>query len=129
MPSWARVARSDPTGSRQSRAAFPFPPPATVSQGADSKGKLKITEFDKPELLTQISGRLLSRRTIPTLHALTSASTMRQGYLEASNTSVVTEMANMMTAMRVFEANQHIIQIQDDRMGKVISDLGNPGSS
>ena len=32
----------------------------------------------------------------------------------------------MMTAMRGFEANQQVIQIQDDRMGKVITDLGIP---
>jgi flagellar basal body rod protein FlgG len=35
-------------------------------------------------------------------------------------------MSNMITAMRTFEANQRIVQIQDERMGKVISDLGNP---
>ena len=52
-----------------------------------------------------------------------STSTVRQGYLEASNTSVVGEMANMMTAMRSFEANQKIIQMQDERLGKAISDL------
>jgi hypothetical protein len=28
--------------------------------------------------------------------------------------------------MRSFEANQHIIQIQDDRLGKTISELGTP---
>jgi len=50
--------------------------------------------------------------------------TLRQGYLEGSNTSAVGEMANMMTAMRTFEANQHVIQIQDDRLAKVINELG-----
>jgi flagellar basal body rod protein FlgG len=49
--------------------------------------------------------------------------------VESANTSSLGEMANMMTAMRGFEANQHVIQIQDDRLGKVISELGNPGSS
>ena len=97
----------------------------TVSQGADQKGKLKISEFDKPELLTQISGAYFMANN-PNLQSQPSASTLRQGYLEGSNTSVVSEMANMMTAMRSFEANQHIIQIQDDRLGKTISDLGNP---
>jgi flagellar basal body rod protein FlgG len=28
--------------------------------------------------------------------------------------------------MRGFEANQHVIQIQDDRMSKTITELGNP---
>ena len=46
--------------------------------------------------------------------------------MEGSNTSSVGEMANLMNAMRGFEANQHVIQIQDDRMNKVITELGNP---
>jgi flagellar basal body rod protein FlgG len=96
-----------------------------VSQGAEQKGKLKVTEFNKPELLTQISGAYFVANN-PTLVSQSSTSTLRQGYLEGSNTSVVGEMANMITAMRSFEANQHIIQIQDDRLGKTISDLGNP---
>lgn len=97
----------------------------TVSQGAEPKGKLKLTEFDNPGLLTQIGGGYFAA-TNPKIHSIPSTSTVRQGYLEASNTSVVTEMANMISAERGFEANQHIIQMQDDRMGKLISDLGTP---
>jgi flagellar basal-body rod protein FlgF len=100
-------------------------PTGEVSQGTDLKGKLKITEFAKPEQLTQISGGYFAASN-PNLKGLPGTSILRQGYLEGSNTSVVGEMANMMTAMRSFEANQHIIQIQDDRLGKTISDLGNP---
>jgi flagellar basal-body rod protein FlgG len=96
-----------------------------VSQGADEKGKLKLTEFDHPELLTQITaGYFLANN--PKLVGQASQSTVRQGYVESSNVSSVIEMSNLITAMRSFEANQRIIQIQDDRMGKVISDLGNP---
>lgn len=97
----------------------------TVSQGGEAKGKLKLTEFDNPGLLTQAGGGFFAA-TNPKIHAVTSTSTVRQGYLEGSNTSVVSEMANMISAERGFEANQHIIQIQDERMGKVISDLGTP---
>ncbi|HUD49590.1 MAG TPA: flagellar hook-basal body protein [Candidatus Baltobacteraceae bacterium] len=96
-----------------------------VSQGSQTQGKLKITEFVKPTLLTQISGAYFMAND-PNLQTRPSTSTLRQGFLEGSNTSPVTEMANMMTAMRSFEANQHIIQIQDERLGKTISDLGNP---
>ena len=35
-------------------------------------------------------------------------------------------MSHMLTAMRTFEANQKIIQMQDDRLGKAISELGSP---
>jgi hypothetical protein len=54
----------------------------------------------------------------PALHTQPTTSKVRQGYLEGSNSSTVMEMANLMTAMRGFEANQHVIQIQDDRLAK-----------
>lgn len=98
-----------------------------VSQGSDIKGKLKIVEFDQPQLLTQVSGGYFLANN-PKLKTLPSTSTVRQGYVEASNTSTVREMASLMTAMRGFEANQHVIQIQDDRLGRVISDLGTPAT-
>ena len=33
-------------------------------------------------------------------------------------------MASLITSMRMFEANQKVMQMQDDRMGRVITDLG-----
>ena len=96
-----------------------------VSQGSDYKGKLKVVDFNRPELLTQISGSYFVAKD-KALQSQPTTATLRQGYLEGSNTSTVREMADMMTAMRGFEANQHIIQIQDDRLGKTIADLGNP---
>ena len=96
-----------------------------VSQGASAKGKLAVAEFNKPELLTQISSSYYAAQN-PGLQTQPAASKLRQGYLESSNSSTVLEMAGMMTAMRGFEANQRVIQIQDDRLGKTISDLGNP---
>jgi flagellar basal body rod protein FlgG len=108
-------------------AALSISTTGEVSQGADLKGRLKIKEFNNPNLLTQVSGGYFVANH-PNLQALTTppTSTLRQGYLEMSNTSVVKEMANMITAMRMFEANTKIIQIQDDRLGKVISELGSP---
>ncbi|MDB6022593.1 MAG: hypothetical protein JWQ04_2450 [Pedosphaera sp.] len=96
-----------------------------VSQGADVKDKIALADFDKPELLTQISGGYFTA-TNPNLHPQPATGTLREGYIEGSNTSVVGEMANMMTAMRGFEANQKVIQMQDDRLGRTIADLGNP---
>jgi flagellar basal body rod protein FlgG len=96
-----------------------------VSQGASIKGQLKLTDFDQPGLLTQISGGYFVAQN-PNINSSRSTSTLRQNYLEASNTSTVSEMANLITATRGFEANQHVIQIQDDRLAKTISELGNP---
>lgn len=95
-----------------------------ISQGASAKGKLSLTDFDKPELLTQLNASYFAAQNPKLLATPSVASKVRQGYLEGSNSSTVAEMSNLMTAMRGFEANQHVIQIQDDRLGKTISDLG-----
>ena len=95
-----------------------------VSQGGDVKGKLKIAEFDNPQLLTPL-GSGTFRADNPSLKPSATPSTqVRQGFVEASNISSTTEMAKLITAMRGFEANQKVIQMQDDRMGRVITDLG-----
>jgi len=96
-----------------------------ISQGATSKGKLALAEFNKPGLLTQIRASYFVAQN-PGLKPEAVTSKVRQGYLETSNSSTVVEMASLMTAMRGFEANQHVIQIQDDRLNKTITELGNP---
>ncbi len=93
-----------------------------ISQGQDLKGRLRLTEFAKPEALHRLSG---SYYTAADTEAGPTASTatVRQGAVEAANTSVVREMANLMVAMRTFEANQRMAQLHDDRMGRAIAEL------
>ncbi len=96
-----------------------------VTQGSELRGTLKETDENEPKLLTQLSGSYFIAKN-PKVHTQPSTASVRGGYLEGSNTSAVAQMANLMTAMRGFEANQHVVQIQDDRLNRTISDLGNP---
>jgi flagellar basal-body rod protein FlgG len=48
--------------------------------------------------------------------------TLDQGYLEASNVSVVDEMVNMIMAQRAYEVNSKVIQTSDD-MSQTINNL------
>ncbi len=99
-------------------------PAGEVSQGADTKGRLKLVEFNDPHQLALIGdGYFVADAARP---MDSPASRVKQGYLEGSNTSPTTEMAGLITAMRMFEANQRVLQSQDERMGRVISELGNP---
>jgi flagellar basal body rod protein FlgG len=34
-------------------------------------------------------------------------------------------MVSLIASMRMYEANQRVVQMQDERMGKAISELGN----
>jgi flagellar basal body rod protein FlgG len=97
-----------------------------VSQGADLKGKLKINDFDHPEWLTPISSGYFLADNPNLLGSPVPEPSLRQGFLERANTSVVAEMANLITTMRGFEANQRVLQLHDERMGRAISELGNP---
>lgn len=105
------------------------PLPITVSaqgevcQGADIKGRIAITEFPRPGELT-ILGSGLFRNDNPDMLPVQNPTTrIRQGYIEQANTSPTLAMASMITAMRMFESNEKVMQMQNDRMGKTIADL------
>ncbi|HZL14174.1 MAG TPA: flagellar hook-basal body protein [Verrucomicrobiae bacterium] len=100
-----------------------------VSQGTETKGKLQITEFQHPENLTPL-GPGFFRPDGPDAQPTAAVSTqVRQGFIEAANMSPTTEMASLITAMRMFESNQKVLQMQSDRMSRVITDLGGTTSS
>ena len=50
---------------------------------------------------------------------------IRQGFLEGSNTTPIHEMGALMDTLRHFEANQKIMSMQDERLGEVIKELSN----
>lgn len=101
----------------------------TISQGRDVKGKLKLADFNEPGLLTPIGNSYFLARNARLQPTDATGSTMRQGVLEASNTSAVTEMSHLIAAMRQFEASQRVVQMHDERMSRAISELGNPNST
>lgn len=100
----------------------------TVSKGGIARGKLRVVSFNAPEQLTA-SGGGIWKATNPGLQKTdVPDASLRSGGVEGSNTSAVAEMVGMIHAMRMYEANQKVIQMQDDRMGRVITDLGGTGS-
>jgi len=98
-----------------------------ISQGGEARGRIRLAEFSDPQKLTSISGGYFISTDPKVKPADAKASQIRQGYIEGGNGSPTTEMASLITAMRLFESNQKVLQAQDDRMGRVISDLGGTG--
>jgi flagellar basal-body rod protein FlgG len=97
-----------------------------VSQGGDVKGALRLAEFKNPHALTSINDGYFLADKPEAQRETASGTQVRQGFLEASNTSPTAEMASLITSMRLFEASQKVLQMQDERMGKVITEVGNP---
>ncbi len=49
---------------------------------------------------------------------------VKQGFLEQSNVNIVSEMVDMITVMRAYEANQKVLQAQDGTLEKVVNEVG-----
>lgn len=95
-----------------------------VSQGDQPIGKLNSVEFQNPGQLTMRGSGFFSADDPANPPTPATVTKVRQGFVEAGNTSPTTEMASLITAMRMFEANQKVLQMQGDRMSRVITDLG-----
>jgi flagellar basal-body rod protein FlgF len=111
---------------RSTSAAITVALDGTISQGTELRGKLNMVSFNDPNLLTPAGGGFFLAKDPALQPNEQSGSIVRQGFLEGSNTSAVSEMANLITVMRAYEANQRVVQMQDERMGRVISELGSP---
>jgi flagellar basal body rod protein FlgG len=101
-------------------------PAGEVSQGGEPKGQIKLTEFGNSAALeTAGTGLFLATDPAAQPRAAT-ASGLKQGCLENANTSSMAEMSSLIAAMRYYEANHKIIQTEDERVSKLISDIANP---
>ncbi|HTV75884.1 MAG TPA: flagellar hook-basal body protein [Candidatus Baltobacteraceae bacterium] len=100
-----------------------------ISQGGDVKGHLQVVNFSNPNQLTATDyGYLLANQPGMTPTPVAGDTAVRQGFLEAANSSPTGEMGGLINTMRIFEANQKVLQMQNDRMGEVISTLGGTSS-
>ena len=116
----AGPVRFDPNNA----ASFTVSANGQITQGGNQIGRLHLVEFSNPNQLTSTAnGYLLADQPGAAPVPAGSQTTVHQGFLEAPNSSPTSEMGSLINAMRIFEANQKVLQTQDDRMGRVISDL------
>ena len=104
----ARVKLSDSVASELSVSLGSQPP----------IGKLRVVQFEDESLLAPVGeGNFYAgdaTATEPTDY------TVRQGFCEASNVSVVEELVDLITVTRLYEANLKSITAQDDRMKEIL---------
>ena len=97
-----------------------------VSQGGNLRGTLKATDFNDYDRLSGMGGGYFLASDPTLVPTPATKATFMQGYLESSNTSTVAEMVNLISSSRMFEANQKVVQSEDERMARLIADVGNP---
>lgn len=103
--------------------AISVAPDGEISQGGVQKGKLKIVNFDDLSLLKSINGSYFLADNPKIKSYVVQNPVLKQGCVEESNAKPLLEMGNLIVAMRFYEANQRLIQMQDERMARTINDL------
>ena len=93
-----------------------------VSQGGAAVGTLAVVEFQNPTRLQPIGGGYFlpppGEQPIPA-----TGTTVHHETAEQSNVVPTKEVSTLLLALRHYEANQKVIQMHDERMGRVIQEL------
>jgi len=90
-------------------------------------GKLSIVDFeDKRTQLGREGFNLYHAKNGDEPVRMLNAS-VKQGFLEASNASVIDSMVEMIRFQRNYEANQKSIQSEDETLTKAVNDIGRVG--
>ena len=98
-----------------------------VSQGGTALGQIEVITFDEKDLklLKRIGGGYFVPNGATPMAVDPKETKIAQGFLEGSNTTPMHEMSELMTTLRHFEANQKIMKVHDEHMGRLIRELGN----
>ncbi len=84
--------------------------------------KIKITDFQDYNYLSKIDDTMY--RALDGAVEKTSNSSIQQGYTEQSNVNVVSEMIDMISVTRAYEANQKAIKTVDQTLELAVSSVG-----
>ena len=149
LPSFADLHACSSTATRsysESNAASPVEPQITLPQQAQTvtiaadgtvsytqpgqtasqiAGQIQLANFTNPGGLNSIGGGLFlptdasGDPTVGNPGGQEGLGTLQQGYVEASNVSVVEEFINMITSQRAYEANTKVVKAADEMYSQV----------
>lgn len=99
----------------------------TVLVAGTPAGRIRIVEFEDPHLLTR-EGHNLYRASDEALGRSAPATETRVApeSLEMANVQLPYEMIEMMLALRIYSANQRVINAIDETAARLIQDVGMP---
>jgi flagellar basal-body rod protein FlgG len=98
----------------------------TVLVDGNPVDRLHIVEFRAaPDLQRSGSTELMAPEGGPPPEAAT-GTTVRQGFVESSNVDVTATLTTIIEIQRAYEANQRMIQSQDELIGRAANDIARP---
>ena len=96
-------------------------PRGEVMVDGAAASRLRLVEIPASSLQRIGDGLMLSSSEPTRLDW--SQTEVRQGYLEQSNANVMWEMVSLIAALRTFEANQKLIQAQDETLNQAVNQV------
>ncbi len=97
----------------------------SLYQNEFSEAKLDIVDFENLDSLRKVESSLFVSTEDSKEKEFTG--TVNQGFLETSTVNSVSEMIELISATRIYEGNQKIIQTYDETMNKVVNEVGRVG--
>ena len=94
-----------------------------VMVGDEAVDKILVSTFEDTDDMKRAAGGTSFVAGNPRVRATTDFR-MKQGFLEQSNVNALQEMVNLMQVMRNYEANQKALQAHDQKLQKVVSEMG-----
>ena len=99
----------------------------TVTDDGLPVGRIRLTEFEDPHMLTREGDTLyVASDEAVARSAAAGETTVEPGALEMSNVQLPYEMTQMMLALRMYTANQKVINSVDESVGRLINEVGAP---
>lgn len=94
----------------------------SITEDGEHVGQLSIVEFSDSASLKKVgSGGYMAPDGLMAQHG--NSSSVRQGFVEASNVNVMGEMVSMMSMMRHFEMTANVLKGYDEIMNSAISSI------
>lgn len=95
-------------------------PQGEILADKQSVGKLQMVGVSRATSPVKIGDSLFMQAKFAPASA---SATVHQGFLEASNVSVVKEMVQMIAVMRAYETDQKMLQAEDEATGKAVNEV------
>lgn len=95
-----------------------------VFSGADRIAKIAVAEFSDARLLKKEASTLYTNQDRMNVPKVADRSRVKQGFLEMSNVSAVSELTNLLKANRMFESNMRAIRAYGEMSAKEANEVG-----
>ncbi len=96
----------------------------TISQNGRAVAQIQVADFEDYDYLEKYGETYFRPLEGARLRTNGVTATVNSGYLEMANVQAVSEMVNLISITRAYEANQKIIQTYDDSLEIAVTQLG-----